>query len=155
MKRWLLYLAVGLAAAVFQISPFRGTDVGKLLPMELVRVSYAEGEILIETDTGHRGEGDTVEQALGDLEATTPGKIFLQTADFLLVDPEAVDLVGEIAPHLRPGCGICKATKVERLDEAATFLESHEPAVTLMDWDAGKRVLQTLMGEGERMALVW
>lgn len=154
MKRWLIYLAGILLIILFQWMPFHGTDIAKLLPVELIRLSYEEGQILLETDEGYYGRGDTIAQALGDLENTTPGTVFLETADYLIVDPDAIDLIDDIAPHLRPACGICKCSSVEKLDEAAAFLSAHEPDLTVRDWMGGESNLPKLLYKDGRSELV-
>lgn len=73
MKRWWV-LAAG-AALILALSPFRGTDVSKLLPARWVYLTRQEDAVYLETDTGDRGEGTNVLLALEDLRRSAPGEL--------------------------------------------------------------------------------
>ncbi len=154
MKRWLLYaLALGGIIAL-ELSPFSATDIGKLRPVEVVSLTIDEGQMLLQTDTGDEGRGDTVGQALNALKNTTPGEIFLETADHLLIGPGCEGQVTEMALYLRPSCSICLREGQPELEKAAEFLSAHRPQVTLQDWRSGIRQIPTLKTQKERMELV-
>lgn len=149
MKRLLIYIAV-LAAAL--MVPLRRTDVGKLQPVELVKLYKEEATLIIETDTGDSGRGDTVDVAFENLEETTSGIVFLDTADFLLVSKEAVGEVGALKGHLKKSVRLCLAEANVDPVEAAAFLSVHRPQVRLRD---GESILkaQTLLKENGRLIL--
>lgn len=149
MKRLLIYIAV-LAAAL--MVPLRRTDVGKLQPVELVKLYKEEATLIIETDTGDSGRGDTVNVAFENLEETTSGIVFLDTADFLLVSKEAVGEVGALKGHLKKSVRLCFAEANIDPVEAAAFLSVHRPQVRLRD---GESILkaQTLLKENGRLIL--
>lgn len=154
MKRLPIYFAAIVTLIVTQISPFAGTEIADLLPVSLVHLSYENDLVCIETDEGDFGLGISVEEALQDLEKTTAGHIFLQTADYLLVDPDSVELMKEMTAHLRPACSVCLDGGVEDFEDAASFLEGHTPQTTVRDIMAGKTVVQILKNEKGRMELV-
>ncbi len=130
MKRIAGYI-LALAAAV--AVPMRGTDVGKLQPVGLIQI-YKEGEsLVIITDSGDSGVGTTIQEAFENLEDTTPGVIFLDTADFLLVSREVGSQIKEVEGYLKPSVRICVAQ--ERVDpkQASEYLSVHHPGVKLKD----------------------
>ena len=154
MRRWVLYCAVFVAAAIFRFPGFYGTDVGKLLPVEAVRVSIENGQILLETDTADTGYGLDVEAALQNLKETTVGNVFLETADYLIIQPGCENLLTELQKHLRPSCGICMETQRINPEKAAVYLRVHEPQLTLGQWQGGKGRIPVLNVEGEKLKLV-
>ena len=130
MKRIVVYVAALIAALVV---PLKGTDIGKLQPVALVQL-YKEGEtIFIVTDTGDSGIGDTVEAAFENLEETTSGIVFLDTADFLLVSKSATDAINTLGVYLKPSVRICYAEPDVDPVEAAKYLAVHKPMVRLKD----------------------
>lgn len=130
MKRIVVYIAALLAALVV---PLKGTDIGKLQPVALVQL-YKEGEtVIIVTDTGDSGIGDTVEAAFENLEETTSGIVFLDTADFLLVSKSATDAIDTLGVYLKPSVRICYAEQDIDPVEAAKYLAVHKPMVRLKD----------------------
>ncbi len=154
MKRWLLYaLALG-AIIAFGISPFTATDVGKLRPVEVVRLSQKGSQVYLQTDTGDMGAGENVDAALENLKASTAGEIFLETADHLLLEPGSEKWLKSIAVYLRPSCSICWQSGELELEEAAKYLSAHRPQITLQDWMAGRGKIPSLKTQKERMELV-
>lgn len=154
MKRWLCCIAAIILAAILGGMPFGGTDVAKLQPVELIRVSKFRERILVETDTGDRGIGSDLAGAFADLKQTTGGQVFLDTAENLLLSHEAENLLPELTEFLRPACNVCLEQGQVDLEEAATFLSAHEPAMTLLDYQAGERELPVLTIDKGDMRLV-
>lgn len=149
MKRFLLYGAAALLA-VLTLSREKG-DVGELIPVELVSVYRAEDQICLETDTRDRGAGKDLEAALGDLEASAQGKIFLETADYLLITKEVYPLLPQLREILRPSAEICLNQGGDA--QAAAFLAAHKPGVTLNDTRKGWARLPVLTRTEERYHL--
>ena len=154
MKRWLWCAGALLFTAVLGGMPFAGTDIAKLQPVEVLRVQKDGDMISVELDTGDSGKGTTLEAALQDLKESTPGKVFLETADYLLINGEAEVLLESLAEYLRPACGVCLEAGEAKLEEAAQFLGVHEPGLTLQEYRAGDHALQELVVREERMYLV-
>lgn len=115
--------------------PLERKDVGELLPVELVYLYRDEDQIVIETDTKDLGRGMTVSQAFKDLEDTTTGVIFLDTADYLLVSETALDLTEELSEYLKPSVRVCLAGGGIDTAEAAAYLSVHHPQWRLKDLD--------------------
>lgn len=154
MKYWAWYIGAVVLVAILGWMPFQGTDVARLQPVELISVSQEENQVLVETDTGDSGRGQTLELALEDLYNSTPGEIFLETAEYLLITPEAQSLLLELTQTLRPSCKVCLREGEADLAEAAAYLSVHEPRLTLQDYRTGEKDIPKLKMEGERGQLV-
>jgi len=154
MKRWPWYIAALSLIAVLNLLPFHGTDVAQLKPVEVLWVYGAEDGVVIETDTLDRGSGSTVESALDHLMQTTSGHIFLETADFLLLDRQTLTLLPQLSEWLRPACGVCIAEGEMDMEQVAAFLNAHPPGCTLRDCSKGAVPTEVLKMEEGRMELV-
>lgn len=152
MKRWWLYL--GALLLVGAISPFAGTDVGQLQPVQLVMVTAQQGAVEITTDTGDLGRGATVQEAFADMQQTSPKKIFVETAEYLLINRAAETLLPDITNILRPSCAVCLVEDKMDLMAVAEFLNNHLPELTLQDYRTGEHDLPVLVLKEERMYLV-
>lgn len=149
MKKSIIYIL--LLGALF-LFPLQGEDVGELLPVEVVHL-YREGDmIVITTDTEAAGRGETVDAALDNLKATTAGIVFLDTADYLLIDEGVATDVIALKKHLKPSVRVCKAMAEVDLKEAAVYLAVHRPKLKLKEYrdDLG---VQQLVIENNRMEL--
>ena len=124
MKKILLYILL-LGAAL--ILPVEGTDVGKLLPVELVQLDKMGDTVVISTDAGATGTGETVKAAIRDMEKTAAGIVFLDTADYLLVTELAMEEVKSIKEHLKPSVRVCIQHVEMNLKDAAAYLSVHRP----------------------------
>ena len=124
MKEILLYILL-LGAAL--ILPVEGTDVGKLLPVELVQLDKMGDTVVISTDAGATGTGETVKAAIRDMEKTAAGIVFLDTADYLLVTESAMEEVESIKEHLKPSVRVCIQRVEMNLKDAAAYLSVHRP----------------------------
>ena len=149
MKKLLLYILL-LGAAV--ILPVEGTDVGKLLPVELVQLDKIGETVVISTDVGATGTGETVEAAIHDMKSTTAGIVFLDTADYLLVTESAMEEVESIKEHLKPSVRVCIQHVEMNLKDAAAYLSVHKPGHSLRSYQ-GAQSLQILSEEDGRVIL--
>lgn len=130
MKRIVIYI-LALAAAL--LVPLRGTDVGKLQPVGLVQLYKEDKTVVIVTDTGDSGRGDTAKAAFENLEATTSGIIFLDTADYLLISKSAIDEIVGLKAYLKPSVRVCLAEADIDPVQAAEYLAVHRPVIKLKD----------------------
>lgn len=96
--RKLLYIV--LVGAVF-FAPVSRLDIAKLEPIEAVAVEISGDRIVLKTDSGRQGRGQTVSDALRDLKQNTPAVVYLDTARYLLLSPGARSLEAEIREFLR------------------------------------------------------
>lgn len=150
MKRILCY--IGILAAVLSW-PVERLDVGKLCPVQVVSVSKKDNWIVIETDTEDVGMGATARQALQNLEDTTSGVIYLDTARYLLLSQDAEGAVEELRDALKPSVEMCIGTQQVDLQEAAVFLAAHGELPRLKEWRSGQE-LPVLGIFGERLTFL-
>lgn len=151
MKRWIVIL--GIFAAALALSPSSGVDAAKLHPIEAVYLYIEEGKLTVLTDTGDKGTGDDLEDALRDLKITTSGKVFMETAEYLLVTEETRMYIEELYEELRPACGVCMVKGQPEMEPAVKYLSSHQPESTLKDYRTGRRELPRLRITEGRMYL--
>jgi len=149
MKKIIWYCL--LLGAVFLV-PVQGTDVGKLLPVELIQIYKEADTVVIATDAGPTGSGTTVDEAVADMKATAAGIVFLDTADHLLVKDLTEEEIEVLEKYLKPSVRVC--AQIGQLDpeEAAAFLRVHKPKRQLKDREDGN-IAQVLTVENGRMIL--
>lgn len=150
MKRIIIYLLI-LVALLFV--PVQDNDIGKLQPVEVVQV-FRQGElVIIRTDTDDMGVGTSAELALQNLKDTTPGYIYLDTAEYLLLNKDASGDVEELRPILRKSLQLCYAETEVDLQLAARFLPAHGKFSQLKRWNQGDD-LPELTVENDRLKFV-
>lgn len=149
MKRTVIYIAL-LAASI--MLPNHGMDIAKLKPVGLIQIYKEGGNVFIVTDTGDSGHGETVDAAFENLEETTSGVIFLDTADYLLISRSAIYDAEILGKYLKPTIDVCIAGKEIDPIQAAEYLAVHHPKVEMKDKDA-LRTAQTLLQENGRLIL--
>lgn len=154
MKRWWIYIILYSAVGAFGLSPFAGTDIAKLSPVETVWLAQTESLISITTDGGDQGFGMTIAEALTNMHDTAPGTVFLDTADFLIVKSGNENLIAQVEDILRPSCCVCVANEMPDLAAAAQFLRAHEPSVKLKDLDDKPSAFPMLELQRGRLILI-
>lgn len=136
MKRWLYLLALLIGVGLLSRLPHPARDIAKLDPVRAVYI-YMEGDRLcLETDTDAHGSGGDLTGALGDLRSNASREVFLETAEYLLLDPE-VELTGDFYTILRPSCRVVLTRDRPDLATAAEYLSIHTPDMTLAHLRAG------------------
>lgn len=141
MKKWLCLLALGIIVSLF---PGKGTDVGELLPVELVSLTVQREKIVVQTDTGDLGMGETLAEAMENLRAGAPGKVFLETADYLLLSPQTEAWWGQLKTWFRPGTLVYAAGEEVNPEAAVEYLRSHTGGTPLnrLGEETPKRVIR-------------
>ncbi len=132
MKKWLFLTAVLIAVAVLSRRPHPARDVAKLEPIQTIYVYLDGAELSIETDTGAKGSGATLTEAAASMKANASAELFLDTAEFLLLDP-AIPITEEFHTLLRPTCKVTLTTVPPDLQTVSDYLTIHEPPVTLAE----------------------
>lgn len=150
--KWIESLIAILLVAVLDWLPFQGTDVATLEPAEALYVSLEE-QVLVETDGGWFGRGETVEQAIADLKESAPGQVFLQTVDYLLLQEGSEEVLPALYSHLRSGCSVCRIEEKPDVEKASAYLRTHRPGMTIQHYRAGKKEIPILIMEEERACL--
>ncbi len=132
MKRIILYC---LILGVVLVIPVKKLDIGKLEPVQAVWAYKENGNIILETDTQDRGEGQSVEQALGDMKVRSPGIIYLDTAQYLLISEEMVERLPELGKHLKDRIEVCLWDGAGEIQDAARYMASHKNGKRLENLD--------------------
>ena len=151
--KWIISLIAILLITALGWLPFQGTDVATLEPAEALYVYYNKEMICIETDGGWFGKGETVDEAVADLKESSPGQVFLQTVDFLLLRKGSEGLIPMLYSHLRSGCSVCSVEEKPDLEKASAYLRTHRPGMTIQHYRAGKKEIPILIMEEERAYL--
>lgn len=150
MKRIIIYIVLFAAALTV---PTNGMDIGELKPVAVIALDVVDNQVRISTDTGDAGYGESFGSALEDLEQTTAGVVFLDTADYLLIGEGAEDLAEDAKEYLKRRVRVCGYTEGVPLRDAAEYLDVHRPETELEMWESGQS-LECLSMENERMKLV-
>lgn len=152
MKYWILFFSAFIAVAIFGTTSSHGTDIAKLAPVGVVWLSESDGQVYLETDTGDFGVGKDMRAALEDMKATASGTVFLDTADYLIVEQGCEDLLDQTYTFLRPSCMICMAEKIPDLESVTEYLSAHEPELTLREYRVEKGEIPELVEQEGRFA---
>lgn len=124
MKRWLLYVAMLMAAMVL---PDSGTELGELNPISLLYITKENGQVVVTTDLAERGRGETLQSAINDLELTTSGHIFLNTVENLILTEDSVYLLPNLGKVLRPTVRVCLSDGELPIENMSEYLHTHIP----------------------------
>ena len=128
--RWIVYLAL---IAGTMLAPVERADVAKLQPVETVAVYLKGDAVVLETDTGDKGQGSTAEEALADLKERACSVIYLDTAEYLLVARDAVSQADSLRPYLKSGVKVAPYSGGDIQDETA-YWEVHGELPKLGSW---------------------
>ena len=132
MKKWLYLAAVIGTIGILARLPHPAKDISRLEPVQLVYVYEEAGLLRIETDTDCRGTGRTLSEAASDLRARADGEVFLETAEFLLLDPD-VPVTPDLFTLLHPSCKVFFTRQSPDLAGSAKYLSAHPPSIILAD----------------------
>lgn len=142
MRKWFVIIVL----VVFWISiraPFEKTDVAKLSPVSALVFCRKDGRLCITSDLGDLGMGETLEEALEDMELTCPAMIFMDTVEYLMVVPGAVD-EKELGEYFRPGTYIVRCAPGTDPADAVDYLRNRSGNVTLRDVDIHEKRMPVL-----------
>lgn len=114
--------------------PLNRVNVANLLPIEAVAVYRDGDQVVLETDTEHKGFGENAEKALASLKQNTSAVVYLDTAEYLLVAPDAAEEVDALRPHLKSTVKVCVCEVAGKVKDAAKYLEIHRDLPTLKTW---------------------
>lgn len=149
MKKWLIMVLVLL---IFAVLPTSGTELGELHPVSLLMIQTQGKQIQLYTDTLDRGNGETLDAALKNLEDTTPGHLFLDTVEYLILTEQTRYLIPQLKQLLRPGVVVCMGEGELDVQALPEYLKTHTPQTSLRDADE-KTPLQKLSNSEERFFL--
>lgn len=133
MKKIILITAFAIALKTAGILPFGSSDVADLLPIRALTVDISAGNITLDGGEAS-GQGATLDEALKNLHETAVGTVFLETAKYVILSPRAAELLPKLAAWdaLRPAArAVLASGELPEADDAADYLESHDPGLTL------------------------
>ncbi len=154
MKKTLIFaFAIGFVLLA-DLLPFAGTDVAKLHPVEVLIVKREEEKLSISTDSGFTGFGQDIEGAFADLKEVVPGKVLLETANYVLLTGECADELDALFAYLRPACQVYYIEGTGDMKNIAKYLQSHPSDATLLTCKQGKTEIPTVITQGEVYRIV-
>ena len=77
-----------------------------------------------------------MDAAIENLEQTTPGHLFLDTVQTLIVRPDAQFLLDDFRQQLRPDVRVCQSADALDMEQVGQYLGEHAPETILSDADA-------------------
>ena len=137
MKRIPIYI-ISICLTFF--APVKRVDVGMLQPVEIIYVGDKNGQMLVRTDTGDCGIGDSFSEALKNMHETSPFVIYLDTADYLLIRENTKLEPDEVAKHLKTSIRVCLVNEIEDLQMAGKYLKTHGDCPKLKEWKTGEKL---------------
>lgn len=146
MRRWILYLAVFALCAGFGSG---GKDLAKTKPPAVIQILQENHSILIRTDLGDSGKGETLNAAIADMNRKADGEILMDTAEYLLLSEQCRYLLPQIKMILRPSMRICICEGVQDLESLWLFLRQHNPKSTLLMTERSDTIQTLTNKEGE------
>lgn len=126
MKRTIVYLALIASAVLFAR---QGREIAQLVPVEVLMVVQKEEIVVLKTDTGNEGEGKSLTEAKEDLEEKTPGILFLDTVEYLVMTEEDQVLAEQLCSILKPSVKLAFVDADADPAGLARYLDAH--------WDGG------------------
>ena len=144
--KWICYMIL-LSLAL--LGAGERSDVGKLRPVEAVALAERDGQIIVRADTGDWGRGESLSEAIGDLRDSTAGLVYLDTAEYLLLETKITEELGGI---LKPNVRVCAAEEGIGLDGVGAYLDVHRPGNRL-DSGTPYEQLEFLWQEHDRYRL--
>lgn len=114
-------------------APVKRLDVAKLQPVQTVAVYLQAGEVVLATDTGSLGRGATAQQALSDMKAKAASVIYLDTAEYLLIEKNAQAQADALRPFLHSSVKVGEYGGGDVKEETA-FYEVHGDLPKLKNW---------------------
>lgn len=151
MRKWLI---IGLLAIALVRVEHTGVQINQLEPVEAVILKQEDGEVCIETDTGAKGVGSNLKNAIDNLHTSASSKIFLDTARYLLVTSKTEKMIPQLYDVFRPNTMVCRIRGEAELTGITAYLQNHIPKAKLCDLRAGKQEIQTLYYQEGRGQLV-
>ena len=153
MKRWKKW-SLALLAVFLLRTEHTGIRVDRLDPVESIRIHLEAGSIVIETDTGAMGIGNSLDKALENLQSSSSATVFLDTTRYILLDSRTEQLIPQLYDLFRPNTRVCLLRGTGDLPELTKYLNHHRLRTRLLDVIAGGKAVPTLYYQEGRGQLV-
>lgn len=133
--RGVLYAVI--LASLFYV-PLRRVNVADILPVEAIAVYIEGNKVVLEADTGDRGKGNSIQEALRNLEKESASIVYLDTARHLIVAPGAEQYVEQLRPMMRSSAQVCIGDAKGHVEQTANYLSAHKKLPSLRNWHSEK-----------------
>ena len=130
MRKVIYVIILGLLV----MAPVKRLDIANLQPVQTVAIYTEPGAVVLQTDTNNIGRGASVTEAVVNLEQNTPGVVYLDTAEYLLVSKDAESYVDALREYLKPGVKVSLWEVGEGVDMAAKYLSEEKNLPKLKKW---------------------
>ena len=104
------------------IAPVKRLDIAILQPVQTIAVYTEPGAVVLQTDTNMIGRGKSVSEAVANLEENTPGVIYMDTVEYLLVSHDAKAYVEPLQKYLSPNVLVSMWDGKNGVDIASKYL---------------------------------
>ena len=131
MKRIIIYI---ILSAVAFIAPVNRINVENLQPVEVIAIYSKDGMITVTTDADDFGSGKTISAAIENMKETATAVIYLDTAQYLLIDEQIRLQIGELRKYLKESVKVSLISGRLNLELASKYLETHGGYVKLKHW---------------------
>ena len=131
MKRLILYILI-LNALWF--APLDRVEIAELEPVRGLWLYREDGETVLETDTGSRGTGETLSEALENMKTTSPGIVYLDTAEYLFVSETAIEEIPELACNLKRSVRMCLWEGTGDMETAIKYANARKLGTKICRW---------------------
>lgn len=137
MMRKILYALI-LGSLFF--APLNRIEIANLEPIQAVWMYQTDGKLVLETDTKDKGSGATVEEALTDMKNSSPGIIYLDTAQYLLVAEGTEHQIAALQPHVKDTIYLCLWDGQGSLADGVKYADAHNVGVKLNKWKSNSKL---------------
>lgn len=129
-------ISIALLALALSV-PLKRLDIAKLQPVEGVAIYSEDQQVVLETDTGSRGVGETALEALNDMKEKATSVIYLDTAEFLFVEEGMERFAEELRPLFNKAVRVGKYLGM-KAEELVAYYEIHGKLPKLESWNRGE-----------------
>jgi len=140
-----IFLYILLVFLTF-LAPLQRVNVGELEPVEAVFMIRKGNQLMLYTDTGSSGVGDSVDSAYLDLVEKTPAVVYLDTAEYLLLSSNAKGDIDAVRHLIKGSAGVCYFEEGMDIAEVVPYLNVHGHLPKLKHWN-GDEPLPVLTAE--------
>ena len=133
-----LFYAVILGALFF--APLNRVEIANLEPIQAVWMYYADGALVLETDTEDKGSGATVAEALENMKGSSPGIIYLDTAQYLFVSEDAQAQIPALQPYIKGSSRLCVWNGQGSIADAVKYTDAHKLGEKMKSWKQGSKL---------------
>lgn len=133
MRRILCFVLLTAAVNMTGLLPFQSSDVASLVPVEALTVDVSQNQVVLRGGDC-QGFGEDWDAALADLHQSAEGKVFLGTAEQVIVSARALSYLPDVVrcEELRPAAVLCVCPgEPPDPKAAAKYLSAHDAGVTI------------------------